>query len=268
MNDSGEQVQVSAHKLIATTFLEYPTDGLVYIPNHIDEDPTNNEMENIEYLTLIDNVRYSAHKSRKQIPVHVRDVASGEIFEYPTISSAGRVFGIHTHTVRHRCELSPDRVFNGMQFKYGSDDWKDVSNMAGTNKKTYLKSYTDNKILIFSNQRDCAEYLNMSESALSQYISSGCTRLLPGYHVASRNAVGMQWPLFDNLKLAYVKDGIQRIPGKTRGVRVTDRNGEEHLFTTAASAAAAFGIGATTLTWRLKQPKGTVSRDGNIYEYC
>lgn len=56
----GERRSAQIHRLVAQAFLPNP-DGLPVV-NHIDFDPTNNRVENLEWCTTRDNVRHSAER--------------------------------------------------------------------------------------------------------------------------------------------------------------------------------------------------------------
>ena len=51
------------HRLVAEAFIgEIPIGSVV---NHIDENKANNDVSNLEIITQLENIRYSAHKMRK-----------------------------------------------------------------------------------------------------------------------------------------------------------------------------------------------------------
>lgn len=56
----GKPKNIKVHKLVAKTFIPNP-DNLPQI-NHIDECKTNNNVENLEWLSASQNVRHSAHQ--------------------------------------------------------------------------------------------------------------------------------------------------------------------------------------------------------------
>ena len=77
----------AVHRLVADAFLENP-DGLPEV-NHIDEDPSNNRLENLEWCTRQYNIDYSKSKAILQI-----DSYGCEVGRYKSIAYAARVTGI------------------------------------------------------------------------------------------------------------------------------------------------------------------------------
>lgn len=83
----GEEKTCAVHRLVAEAFLENPDD----LPevNHIDEDPSNNRVENLERCTHQYNIDYSKSKPVSQI-----DSYGCEVGRYKSIAYAARVTGI------------------------------------------------------------------------------------------------------------------------------------------------------------------------------
>ena len=62
--------QRSIHRLVAGCFL--PNPGNLPEINHLDNDPTNNALENLEWCSRLDNNRHAVNQSRNFIPSHNR----------------------------------------------------------------------------------------------------------------------------------------------------------------------------------------------------
>lgn len=58
VNDDGSLQSVSVHRMVAMTFLR-DTYQEGYVVNHKDGNPLNNNVENLEWLSQLDNVNYS-----------------------------------------------------------------------------------------------------------------------------------------------------------------------------------------------------------------
>lgn len=72
--DDKKRYETSLHALVLYAYTESSGDG--YVVNHINECKTDNQLENLEYLTLGENTQHTYNKGRiarggKKIPVNV-----------------------------------------------------------------------------------------------------------------------------------------------------------------------------------------------------
>lgn len=83
---------------MAKTFLgEPPADGRKYIVDHIDGNPHNNDISNLQYITYSENSRKGNLKGVKRPRRPVRCVETGIV--YKTQSEASRATGIHKYAI-------------------------------------------------------------------------------------------------------------------------------------------------------------------------
>lgn len=99
----------AVHRLVATAFLDNP-DNLPEV-NHIDENPLNNHVSNLEWCDRQYNIEYSKNK-----PVAQYDMDGVKIAEYKSIKYAAYITGI-SHT-------SIGNVLNGWSMTAGGYVWK------------------------------------------------------------------------------------------------------------------------------------------------
>lgn len=85
---------IHVHRLVAAAFLG-PSNLTV---NHKDENPLNNRVENLEYMTVGDNVRYSACR-----PVERYDLTTGETVKWYASSVEARADGFDTGAIWNCC---------------------------------------------------------------------------------------------------------------------------------------------------------------------
>lgn len=67
LSKAGRVRKFLVHRLVARAFIGVPPKGKSTV-NHIDADPANNSVENLEYLSQADNVRHSAALGRNTPP--------------------------------------------------------------------------------------------------------------------------------------------------------------------------------------------------------
>lgn len=106
-NKDGKRVYVSVHRLVAQAYIPNLTN--LPVVNHIDENPMNNKVENLEWTTMQGNARHSAHKNTKtnkksghklsvdkpnQRKVGKYDLQGNFLDEYKSIALAARSIGL------------------------------------------------------------------------------------------------------------------------------------------------------------------------------
>lgn len=93
------------HRLVAEAFIDNP-DNLEQV-NHIDENPSNNNVENLEWCTRIYNVNYGTGirrqvSSRSKVVLQY-DLEGNLISEFPSTQDASRLLGISQGLISNCC---------------------------------------------------------------------------------------------------------------------------------------------------------------------
>lgn len=78
------------HRLVAAAFI--PNPNHLPVINHIDENPANNNVSNLEWCSVRYNNRYSRHKVSKPV------ICNG--VEYPSIRALSRSIGVDAKSIR------------------------------------------------------------------------------------------------------------------------------------------------------------------------
>ena len=92
---------MKVHRLVASAFIPNPL-GLETV-NHIDEDKTNNDVSNLEWMSRTDNVAYSQPQWAER-QVRMLDKSTGEpLATFPSLIEAARVAGISVGNICSCC---------------------------------------------------------------------------------------------------------------------------------------------------------------------
>ena len=129
----GKDKPCKVHRLVAEAFLENP-DNLPDI-NHIDENPHNNNVNNLEWCTRKYNINYGtrniragksnskANTNNPKLSIAVISInkISGLITEFPSTMEAERVLGIdHSHIVK--CCKGRQKSAGGFYWMYAEGE--------------------------------------------------------------------------------------------------------------------------------------------------
>ena len=125
---------ISVHRLIAETFIPNPEN--LPVVNHIDGNTWNNAVENLEWVTIQDNVRHAyrtglvkkrpgASGDGNQYIIVQYDKSFRPVAEYPTISEAERATGIkNISAARAKCKLAGGYYWEYKTEGLGAPGWQ------------------------------------------------------------------------------------------------------------------------------------------------
>lgn len=108
----GKPKTYSVHRLVLTTFIGH-SDLTI---NHINEDKTDNRLENLEYLTASENIRYSRAR-----PVESFDLATGKTIKRYEAGADVREDGFDVGAVNNCCRLAKGYISHkGLGWRYSN----------------------------------------------------------------------------------------------------------------------------------------------------
>lgn len=130
---SGRMVKLYIHRMVASAFI--PNTNNKPQVNHIDNNPQNNCVNNLEWVTPKENVHHAMKQGRfdksfsmtlekfaesrmlKQRPVIGINVKTGEIVEFETVNEAGRHFNNRAGDICKCCQ-GERQTAQGYKWKY------------------------------------------------------------------------------------------------------------------------------------------------------
>ena len=97
LSKNGQRTMKRVSRLVGEAFIDNPNE--LETINHIDENKHNNKVDNLEWLSRGDNVRYSLSK-----PVEQYDLFDGELLAtYPSTKAVERLTGFDSANVSKAC---------------------------------------------------------------------------------------------------------------------------------------------------------------------
>jgi hypothetical protein len=113
---------IAVHRLVAKAFIPNP-DNLPEV-NHIDEDKSNNRVDNLEWCTRLYNEHHGtkierAAKNRYRRPVEAYNEKGEVVASFPRIADAARAYGVTNGTLWQCCNhIGTVKRVKGLYWRY------------------------------------------------------------------------------------------------------------------------------------------------------
>lgn len=271
VNDLGKRTSIDRHRLLALTFKPYPNNVDRLDVNHNNGVPGDDWLDNLDWMTRARNLThaYKTGLRSQNIPIQVRDVRTGDVTEYYSISEGARALGLSCdEAMRFRLATTFSTVFqDGTQAKASDDtrDWivpKDPEKAikeASIAKGVRALNCRTMEEMEFESVTMCGRVLDIPSGTVSANLRLG------------RNGVhrGYQFRYLDDPTPweAFSEDDVEGMGSIARPVKARNLlTKETKTFNSVKNCAAIQGI-TGTLSGRLREGVQPVYSDGWQYAY-
>lgn len=241
---------VAIHRLKALTFI--PNDSYTNKPfvNHLDGDKMNHNLDNLEWSSglennihaIVNNLRTDNQRCK------VRDVETGQITEYPSLSEACRALGYSAKqaiTTNYNGQYIPKLLRNRYEIKLVSDssDWYHTSSWHArpiSEGPFEVLNVVTGEVTECRTLSECARFTGIAPKAIKSRIDQRIMRSMNGF--AFRFKTSEEWP----------KDIQERLYTKKRQLKVTNvLTQETRIFESLNKASIETGIDKQTIRFRI-----------------
>jgi hypothetical protein len=110
----------AVHRLVAITFLENKNN--CNIVNHIDEDPLNNNINNLEWVTQKENINKCSKETSHPRRVIQLDLKGNYMMLHESLTEAGEYINLTRHAINKVC-LGINKSAGGYKWKYEDESY-------------------------------------------------------------------------------------------------------------------------------------------------
>lgn len=202
----------------------------------------------------------------------VKDVFTGEITEWPSMSQYANHIGLSKDAIIWRLKDTKQRVYPEMkQYKYKGDSspWRELTEEEkvglvkhGNSNKIFVRDLIANETYEFNSQTQMAKTLGVSVPTVTLWLSKNISDIKGDRYFIHRGLSEPKWRHVESIAKELAKNSRAK-----KVVVVTDANGKENTFLSSVDACIAFNVGVTTASWRLKSNGEKVYPDGTRWRY-
>lgn len=265
--DDGKRKTVGIYRLKAMTFIGTPDNHETMVINHIDGDPSNDDLDNLEWCTQQENVHHAGYMglTEKSKPIQVKNILTGIVLDFPTFKACAEDLNISKDAVSWRVSRGEDRVDNLFnQYRLLTDNglWS-VPRVWDCGVK--LRNVITGEIVTFTSQSELCQEYSVSPAFISKKLSrSDQSLFLMGNYLyqIDINKPDLTWIDYLDPYLTFERTTQTRFV-----VMYNPETESRKIWATATMAAETYGYKKNVALWRCRHHKLEPWHDGLICHY-
>lgn len=217
------------HRLLALAYLSCPGDPSIMEVNHKDGNKRNNALENLEWVTVSNNIlhAYKTGLRPDNKPVLIKDLSTGKIERRYSLQECARYFKVNGEQISRYINNRDLYPYRGQyELIFEGEEWRgltkqDIGKIRPGKPKSIVGLETETaNVYVFNSMQAAADFLNVSCASVSGYVHTVEKKPLKGF---------ILWPMEgfkDNLDNSiYIEKVINKPTApKRRPVPITVKN--------------------------------------------
>lgn len=208
------------------------------------------------------HLKISIKRSMITRPVVVRDIVTGKLTHFTSVSDCAKFFKVHRTTIDDRLHRDPNRVYDGryqVVDKCNIDSLKPLTDLKLTRSMGSWQRFLTVKLipclteLEFDSLTAASEYLDVSLASIHNWAKAGASYVRASgngaYFMIKESSSNEPWFPGPDYRTRY-----QETSGHKAVIVIDIENNQILEFDSTKKCAEYFDILITTLNWRLKNP--------------
>lgn len=177
--DNGVRVRIGVHRLVCLAFHGLPPDKDHRVTNHKDGCKSNNHPSNLEWATYQKNTEHAILNDlvTGTAYIKVKDLETGELYVFKSISAAGRYFNLSHYQVRKQCTVGKNVPYLG---RYVFTRTKPPKRRSRIHRSVSAVDLIKGKLYVAESIDQLAILISLPESRIKRSLERGA--LLKGFY--------------------------------------------------------------------------------------
>lgn len=233
----GVSTTIGLHRALCLTFKDYPANVNELVINHLDGNPRNNTLSNLEWTTRAKNNQHAYDNDLRPnaaAAILVKNTVDGTVTRYPSVAECWRKLRIlSAGNIWHRAYHRNNKLYpDGLMFKFDDgSEWPvvpDKVTYAGIPRHYAVRNVFTGEVTVYKNINDVVNKLGIIKATVHMHCKHKLFRPIHGYNLRYLENT-LEWPNHTPTHLEiYRKNPVY--PGN--GVIVTDLvTGNKKLYT-------------------------------------